>query len=461
MWYGVPLGPIAANLFAVGYCLVLLESSIMAFLKRFFGGDPGRDLDRAAALLESGEPEKALELARRAGKRAAPADAERVRRLVEEARAAVASAALEKASLAEASEYFEDAAEWIEVAAEHTEDAARRSELEALRRSLLERAQAAEQETWEPPEPEPDTDTQTELDPGVHYQALIDMLVEDVAERYHARLPAFRLAYVALNEGRVAEAHEAFEALATATGEDPVLLFERGRGRLAVDRAEAAAADFEAAWPELGDRALDLAGELSVPGQWAEAMLAQDRPEPVIERLAELADPIDAAPLAEHYAQALLAAERYGEARDFLAAAITRNSARDRFAYLLAQALEQLGERAAAIDCLETAIAPSCASGCKPRPKYLPSFRALASLYLEDESRSERVRELMTQLAQAKGGRLDSRDHSLLARYYEQIGDAEAAGHARDHARRLRRDAEAPQAAEPAPAPSAGMRAPI
>ena len=437
------------------------RGSTMGFLKRFFSGDPQRDLERAAAQLEGGEPERALELARRADQRAQGAEKERARTLLAQAREALATAALEKASLAESSEYFEDAAEWIGVALEHVEET-RRSELEERRRSLLERADEAESEAWEPswePPAEPEDDSQTELDHGIHYQALVDMLVEEVSERYVSRPPAFRAAYVALNEGRNADAHEAFEALAAAFGEDPVVLFERGRSRLADGDAEGAVADLEAAWQEFGDRPLDLAGELSAPSLWAEAMLALGRPRPVIERLEGLADPIDAAPLAERYAGALLAAERFEDARDFLAAASTRNTGRSVFPHLLAQALQGLGERAAAIDCLEAAIAPSCTTGCAPRPKYLPSFRALVSLYLDDESHPERVRELMTLVAQNLGGRLAGSDHALLARYYDQIGDAKAAEHARDHARRLAQEPEA--TADAGPVLGGRMRAPI
>ena len=288
------------------------------------------------------------------------------------------------------------------------------------------------------------------------------MLVEEVAEHYEGRLPAFRIAYVALNEGRVAEAHEAFEILAASADEDPVVRFERGRSRLAVGDVAGAVPDFEAAWPTFGDGALDLTGELSVPGLWAEAMLALGQPVPVIERLVKLADPIDAAPVSERYAQALMAAERLEDARDFLTAAVAKNPSRDLFAYQLAQTFEQLGERTAAIDCLEIAIAPSCTTGCAPRQKYLPSFRALVSLYLADESQPERVHELMTVIARALGGRLTSGDHTLLARYYEQIGDAEAAEHAHGHAQRLRQEAAPLETVDAGPAPAGGqMRAPL
>ncbi len=433
---------------------------LMSFFKKMFAGDPLRDLERAEALFDDGDAERALELARRAGSRATPADQQRALDLAERARKSLVAGALEKASLAEASEYFEDAAEWLGLALEHAGDEGRKRELEALQKSMLDRAREAEAEPWELP-PEPELEPSTDLDPGAHYQALIDMLVEDVAERYETRPVAFRSAYVALNEGLAAEALPAFEVLAEAGGEDPVIRFERGRCRLAVGDAEGAREDFEAAWPAFGDQLLDLTGELSVPGLWAEAMLALGRPEPVIERLADLADPVEAAAIAERYGQALLAAERFDDARTFLAGASARNSARSLFPYQLARALEQLGQRPAAIDCLETAIAPSCAGGCGPARMHLPSFRALVALYLEEGGHAERVHELMTRVARALGGRLSSTDHTLLARYYDELGDDEAAEHARDHARQLQDEA----AGEAVPAPPApalgGKRAPL
>ena len=432
----------------------------MGFLKRLFSGDPQRDLERAETLLEGGESEKALELARKARARVPATDRDRADALVEKVRGAVATMAIEKASLAESSEYFEDAVEWLDVALEHVGDEARRGQLETLRASLLERAREAREEAWEPQESE--SEPQTELDPGAHYQALTDMLVEEVAERYEAQLPPFRLAYVALNEGRVAEAHSTFEAL-EPSADEAVFRLERGRCRLAIGDADGALSDLEAVWPSFGDQPLDLAGELSVPGLWAEAMLALDRPAGVIERLGPLADPIAAAPVAERYGQALLEAEHFDEARTFLAAAAAGNGARPLFPYLLAKALASLGERSSAIDCLETAIAPSCVTGCAPKARHIPSFRALASLYLDEETEPDRVRQLMTLVAQTLGGRLAGTDHLLLARYYDQIGDAEAAGHARDHARELEAAAESGtlEAVPSAPAMGAQRRAPL
>ncbi len=46
----------------------------MGFLNRLFAGDPKRDIERAEALLDKGEAERALELARRAEERAQAAE---------------------------------------------------------------------------------------------------------------------------------------------------------------------------------------------------------------------------------------------------------------------------------------------------------------------------------------------------------------------------------------------------
>ena len=142
----------------------------MGFIKRLFAGDPQRDLERAAALLKSGEVERALELASRAAARVQPAEKDRATSLVEQARDAVVIMAIEKASVAEASEYFDDAVEWLDLALKHVVDGARRHEIEVLRQSLVKRSREAEFEPWELPS-EPEASNQTQIDPGIHYQA--------------------------------------------------------------------------------------------------------------------------------------------------------------------------------------------------------------------------------------------------------------------------------------------------
>ncbi len=442
----------------------------MGFLNRLFG-DPQRDLERAESLLEKGEAGRALELARRAEARSQGADRARAARLAERAREGLVSAALERAEVAETSEYFEDAAEWLETALEHATGETERQELEARRAALLARAREgdgadADDDPWETPAPPDEGEPATELDPEIHYHALISMLDEEVERLYEGRPAPFRRAYVDWNEGRVEAALETLEMLVKAGGEDPVVRFERGRCRLMTGDAEGAVADLEGVWETFGDGQLDLAGEVSVPGLWAEAMLALGKPAPVLERLEPLADPGAGNPaLTYRYGLALLAAERFDDARRFLARAASRYPSNPGFSHQLALVLERLGDRSAAIDCLETAIAPSCAGGSCGRPaRHLPSIRALAGLYLDEGGNPERVRELMTLVARDLGGRLTSADHALLGRYHEQIGDSAAAARAAAESERLRAAEAAGESLERVKVPSLATgrrRAPI
>ena len=236
------------------------------------------------------------------------------------------------------------------------------------------------------------------------------MLVEEVGDLYDQRPAAFRTAYIDLNEGRVTEALAAFEALAATVPADPVLQLELGRCRLMLGDPAAALADFEAVWETFGDDSIDLSGEVSLPGLWAEAKLALGDASSVLERLAPLAQPsADRPTLSYHYAHALLAVDS-AETRGFLASAASRFTGQPMFPYLLAGVLARSGDRQEAIECLEMAIAPSCASGnCKTPPKHLPSLRALVALYLEEESGAARVHQLLEFLARDPRRSVDRR----------------------------------------------------
>ena len=429
----------------------------MGFLSRLFSADPLRDLERAESLLDKGERERALELARRAAAHCGPKDQRRAAALVVQVKESLAAAALEKASLAVASEYFEDAAEWVLAAVDHVDDEEHRRQLEARAETLLARAREAEaEEAYEHLEgPADSPEPATELDPESHFHALTGMLVEDVAERYAARPSTFRVAYIDLNEGRLEGALAALDELVEERREDPVIRFERGRCRLLLGDASGAASDFETVWEALGAAPVDLAGELSVPALWAEAMLAQGEAELVIGRLKTLAEPAAGYPtLTARYAESLLAAARNDEARELLVAAARRFPSQSIFPYHLARALVRLDDRPAAIDCLEAAIAPSCASGhCAKPAKHLPSLRALASLYLDAGDDIDRAGELLRLVARELRGRLTAEDFALVARYQERLGNPEAAQRALVEARRLSAEAKTAAATGAAAAP--------
>lgn len=132
------------------------------------------------------------------------------------------------------------------------------------------------------------------------------------------------------------------------------------------------------------------------------------------------------------------------------------------FTYLLAHVLNRLGERAAAIDCLEMAIAPSCTSGgCAKPPKHLPSLRALAALYLDEGGHTERVAELMRWVSRDLGGRLTREDFALVAKVHEQDGEPEAAQRALTEGRRLAEEAGSGPGSSAAPDLIGHRRAPL
>lgn len=412
----------------------------MGIFHRLLGRDPLADLERAERRLADGDPVGALELARRFTRHRDPVHRDRASSLTLRARDALVASTLKRASAAEAAGHLEDAADWLQAALQHVRDGTQKAELEVRLEALSARAEAAAAA----PQPifvRPDREEEAPytLDLEEHYAMLVEMLDEGVAQRYAGRSPEFQRAWMELNEGRAAGALEVLEEMAARQPGDPVLLFERGRGRLLEGRFRGAREDFEAVWGTFGDRPFDLAGTLTVPGLWAEAALGDGDAGAVLERLRQAARPDAGNPdLSSLYAQALMAAGRLDEARRFLAAAGARYPGRPDFPHLLAVVLVKLGEPELAIHCLESAIAPSCATGnCARPPLHLPSLRMLAGLYLSKGGSADRVRELMLLVADALGGRLSAEDHRLLAGYHRQTGDEEAAARAEAEARRL------------------------
>lgn len=402
----------------------------MGFFKKMLGGDPERDLERAETLLEAGEVGRGLELALRAEKRSPEPERYRYAAVVTRARRAFAAEMREKARRSADAGHLEDAIEWLDAALEEAADEDR-GELETRRQELERALETREREArgvaardrleYVPETGSPDDTRPTQFDLETHFFALIDMLDDEVAARYEAAPKTFRPALMVFNEGDAKEAAERFDKLLAEHPDEPVIRLERGRARLAVGRAADACEDFEAVWPIFGDGPLDRARRLSVPSLWAMAMLARGKPRPVLERLEPLADPERGDPeLAERYGEALLAAERFDDARAYAARAAARFPSEPAFAHQLAVALARLGERDAAIECLETAIAPSCASGsCARPPRHLPSLRTLAALHLEGGENPERAVALMALVVQDLRGELEPEDEALVARLRE------------------------------------------
>lgn len=425
----------------------LSDNNAMGLLDRLFQSDPRALLERAESLLVRGDAVKALHLAERARKGGSLAQSNQAEQLARRARDTLVQAALERAALAEESGFYEDAAEWIEAALDQVDDEGRRDELARRAAELAERAgeetrrrdAAALADALAPRGPDEDERDRPPLDLDDHYEALLNTLDDDVAERYEDRPEAFRRALVELNEGRVDAARPALEELAEEHPDDPVYRLERGRCRLLGNAFEDARRDLEAVWEVFGDEPLDHARTCSVPGMWAQAMLGLGQADALLERLDETAVPGEGDEgVCYHFGLALLATERFEDARRYLATAVKAFPSVPEFPHQLAAALVELGRRSEAVDLLERAIAPSCATGSCRRPaKHLPSLRSLAGLHL-DAGDLERARALLTHVAEALNGKLEAEDHLLLAEYHQRRGDAESAREAAEQARRLR-----------------------
>jgi len=414
----------------------------MGFFDRLFKKDPEQELAEIEALLARGEADAALDRARRFTRKGPEEQRARFQSLARQAHDALAREFLGNAERAEADGAYQQAADWLETVLEHIEDDARRETLEQRIDVLIEKAKAKprfEEEDEEAPEAQPASAGEAdEIDEETHYAALVGMMREDLAERYEQLPPEFRGAFLAMNSGALDKAKPALDAL-VEEHDEALIRLERARCALMMDDAAAAREDLERVWPALGDDPIDLGDSLSAPALWAEAMLRLEQPEPVIERLAALADPAAGRQqLTLFFGLALDKAERGDEAVDHWAAAARKFETNPLFPMHLAQALDRLGEWAEAVQVMEKSVAPSCASGsCATKPKHPPSIRVLIALYLKQKAKPDRAAELLMYLEQAMGPRMTREDFLLAAECYRQNGDKAAAAEAEAAAEKL------------------------
>lgn len=404
-----------------------------------FGKNWAKEIARAEDLLARELPAPALEIAQRATDKAGPEFKRQASELATRARRALVASVLAKAEAAEAAGDLEDAADWLLAAIEHDPRAS--AELETRRRRLQESAldsdsalRIAEEVTIVDDGPEEVADL------SLHYETLVTMFDDDETRAlYEGRPAAFQQAFVDLNGGRAASAVVVLERLAAAAPDDPLLRLELGHARLLSGDEAAAKDDLAAAWTAFGDRLLDTTTSLSAPALWAEAALATDGAEEVIERLAPLAEPATGnRELQRLYATALITAERLTAAIDYLSDTLSRGPNDPELSLMLAQTLAANRQPADAISHLEQAIAPSCTSGGCSRPsRHLPSLRLLAGLHLAHGDQPQRARELLALIAHDQQGHLDAVDLTILADYYRATGDTAAADDAAAHAERL------------------------
>jgi hypothetical protein len=411
----------------------------MSLLGRIFGKDPEKELEKAAGRLDRGEPFLALEAARRALEHGDPEQRERAEELAERARRALLSSALERSDAAAAEGAVEDAEDWLEAARNHAVGEAEEQQIETRADALEQRARESAAAAWRGPSPEGEGGEGGGVDAETHYEALLEMLDEGVADRWAGRPETFRTACFDLAEGRPQQALEALETLREESGDDAVLALERGRCRLLLGEEASARKDFETAWKELGDAPLDRAQTLSVPLLWADAALAAGDAGEVRDRLRGLAVPGQGdAELCHLYAQALVSCEA-GESRSYLGDCLRAFPGDPRFPHQLALLLVADGEREVAVRCLEAATRQSCAGGsCAGPPRFHPSLRLLASLYLQGEESPEEARRLLDLIRLDRRGRLTLADLELEAAYHRAVGNEDTADQVAAVAEQLR-----------------------
>lgn len=402
----------------------------MGMLDRMFSSDPQKDLDRAAQQLEKGAVEKALSLASRALKK--QPESTQAQALVAQVRDVQVRDYIYSADRCEASGCPEDAVEWLTRALDLVRDSGKRLELERRIEGLTEGdeepapVEPTQRSCLAPEEPEPAPQATDDED---RYQILLAMLTEEHARRIEDKPEVFRQAYLALNDGHVAQARDMFQSMLQEDDRDPVVLFEHARCLMIEGRVDEAAPELEAAWEGLGDADLDEAGTLSAPALWAEANLFLGREARVLERIEPMADPQNGREmLSLLYARAL---EQVGRPEDAISVLIRAKRAfpnQPLVPFMLAMLLDGLDETDDAIAVLEQAIAPSCSTGgCAAPPLHLPSMRLLIALVMKDEARLPRAEALFRQLGRAQAGRFTSDDLRLLARFHQARGDEDAA----------------------------------
>lgn len=408
----------------------------MGFFDKLLQRDPSSRLDRASELVDT-KPLEALRLLEDVARKAEEPFRTRALDLRSRAADRRMSELREKASKSEEEGFFEDAAEWLRASLDLPIDDALRQSVEAEILELERRADALELDEMERQRAASTAaDFDLPNDEEQAFEVLVGMLDDDVAPRYlrAGEHEVFRRAFLALHDGRTAEALEALEEAVEELGETPEVRFERARARLVEGNLVGAREDLEAIWESFGDEPLDAAQTLSVPGLWAEAMLELGELEAMVARLDGVADPSYGDPaLCARFSRGLVETGDLDRAADFLERCCAAFKRDPGFAFLLSEVLARRDDRSGAIEVLEVSIAPSCAGGsCGAPGKHLPSFRRLVELHLAEggPENLQRVDSLLNHLAHAQQGALPPGDLRLLAAFHAAAGREQEAAEA-------------------------------
>lgn len=410
----------------------------MGFLSKLFKKDPQEELAKLEAMIGRGEDaEKAHQLAQKLVGSDQPQVAERARGLAEKLGAQLAAEYRANAERSLSSGNYQDALDWlssalavappalVEELEQQIEALTLKSALAGDRPAIGQHAAAFTAGA---------EDDHAELDDETHFEMLLGMFREEVAEVYRNLPSEFHQGFLDFNNGRLEEALARYRTLAPSLS--PYLGFELGRCLLQLDQSEEAVAWFERIQQDLGDTPLDEAGTLCLPLVWAEAKLRLDKPEEAIARIEPLADPRNGEEgMLFLYARALQAADRLQDAKRFLAQTYKLRTGNPLFCVMLAQVVAEMGDWDAAVDLLEKRVDAgrryASGSGISAHPA---PIRALAALYLEQTKTLPKAGEQLLQLEQMLKGLLTREDWLLTARYYELIGDDENAAFASEAA---------------------------
>ncbi len=397
----------------------------MSFLKRLFGAEPEQRLERARKALDGGQPAEALDLYQRVRDGADGREelVEQAAQGITEASTALVELNLREADLSQESGDLEGAFHHLETALELCSGDDQRTRV-TDRMALMEDALAAADEpqalfTNEGAVGEEDP-------PEVEWELLLGTLIDEVAEDYHEREPAYRDAVLALNAGSIEEAAAALEALRDDDPEDPLTRFELGRAYLSLERFADAAVELAAAREEIGFDPIDRSGMLQIGLLEADALLGSGRSQEARSLLDEaVEDQGENVSLMFLRGRIEQAMDDHDAVEDTFGRLTVLAPQMVEAAMVLGQSRMQRGDMAGAADVLETGIKRHCGTGtCQVKPVSVPAARMLVQCYVELGKKFRDAEDLLLQIRGSQEGHLTWADHLLHGRLHEARGDA-------------------------------------
>jgi len=404
----------------------------MSFLQRLFGSDPVKLVEQGERALAANQPAEALDRFRRAQQAAGEAElARRAGKGLVAAASQLVSMNIEEADLSQESGDLEAAVHHLQTARELCQSDEQRARVEA-RQSLLDDALKGQAE------PQRLFTTEgaigEELSPEEQWDHLLATLDEDVAEDYLERDDRYRDAVLALNEGQPADAEPVFREAIAEDPEDVLAHFELGRTLLLTERFEEAAQELALAREEVGFDPLDRSGLLQIALLEGDALLNAGRHRAALELVsAALDERGDEVGLLFLRGRAERALAEFEELEATMARVVALSPQLVDAAIVLAEARIQRSDLDGAAEALEGGIKRHCATGtCRAQPISVPAARLLATIYLDQGKRPDRVRDLLAQVAGSQEGHRPWADLVLWGRLYKLTGDRAALAETRD-----------------------------